>query len=315
MKKTKLFRYLFLILVATGIYSCEDMTDNYSKYIKDGETVYLVKPDSVESYAGNGRTLIKCMLKNAFNVDKIWVYWNEGHDSTSFDFVQSADIDIVEMMITNLDERSYIFDIYTKNTDGNSSVKVTTFASAYGERYRAALYPRIPSGFSSDTIDATMTWQASDESEDVTEVKYTNIPGIENIVSLSTDTTKLRLWQFSDAGAVTYRSFYKPEPTAIDSFATDWVTYQLPPAYAMFKTVTVTAKTGGANVIWENPTNSPVSVKVQYLSNTGVLTTKVFKTSPGSITGLNTTPRDFKVTFIETSGNTFGPKVFNVTPL
>jgi len=74
-------------------------------------------------------------------------------------------------------------------------------------------------------------------------------------------------------------------------------------------------RTGGATVTWDNPQNVPISVRVQYLSNTGVLTTKIFKTSPAVITGLNTTPRDFKVMVIESSGNTFGPKVIRITPL
>jgi len=315
MRKPGLYKYLFVILLAAGLYSCEDMMDVHKEFIKDGESVYLVRPDSVMSYPGNNRVLIKCMLKNAYNVDKIWVYWNEGHDSASFDYVQAGNIDSLEMMITGLEEKAYIFDIYTKNSDGNRSIKVTTFATAYGERYRTALYPRIISGFSCDTMDATMSWLASDETEDVTQVRYTNTSGIENMVSLSTDTSKVRLSQFSDLGAVTYRSFYKPEPAAIDSFATDWTIYPLPPAYAIYKSVTLTPQTGGAIVVWDNPQNITVSVKLQYLSNTGVLTTKVFKISPASITGLNRTTRDFKVTVIDVSANIFGPKVFKITPL
>jgi len=315
MKKITFFSYLMVIFLAAGLNACDKMTDNYQKYVENGEIVYLVKPDSVTSYPGNNRVLIDCILRNAYNVDKIWVYWNDGQDSASFDYTQATEIDSLAIMITGLEEKSYIFDLYTKNSDGSRSIKVTTFATAYGERYRTSLYPRIISGFSCDTLNATLSWLASDETEDVTEVKYTTIDGIQNVVSLSTDTSKLLLSQFSDLGAISYRSFYKPEPAAIDSFATDWVTYPLPPAYAVYKSITMTPKTGGASVEFDNPQNIIVSVKIQYLSNSGVLTTKVFKVSPGTISGLNTNPRDFKVTLIDGSGNTFGPKIFNITPL
>ena len=315
MRKPKIYKFLLVALLATGLYACEKMMDIHSQYIRDGETVYLVKPYSVESFAGNNRVLIQCRLVNAYNVDKIWVYWNSHKDSTSFDYQQSVNGEFLNLMINGLEEKSYIFEMYTKNSDGNRSVKVTTFAAAYGEKYRRSLYPRIVNGFSADTLNATMSWLASDESEDVTEIRYTATDGIEKTVSIATDTSKVQLDFFSDKGAVAYRSHYKPEVSSIDSFATDWTTFALPPAFSIFKTVSVTARTGGATLTWDNPLNVPVSVKVQYLSDKGVLTTKIFKTSPAIITALNTNPREFKVTVIDPATNSFGPKVFKVTPL
>lgn len=315
MRKLKIYNYLSLLLIAVMVQSCETMTDNYQQYIKDGETIYLAKADSVTSNPGNNRVLINCILKNAYNVNKVWVYWNDRHDSTSFDYAQTADIDTLKMMITGLEEKSYIFDIYTKNIDGNSSIKVTTFASSYGERYRLTLNPKVVSGFSCDTVNATMSWLSSDETELQTQVRYTNISGIEKTLTLITDSLKIKLEEFSDLGTISYRSYYKPEVACIDSFATNWTSYQLPQGYLIYKTVAVTPKTGGATVEWGNPENIVIAVRVQYLSNTGVMSTKVFKTSPASITGLNTTTRDFKVTVSDISANIFGPKIFRVTPL
>ena len=142
MKRISFNRFLLVTLIVAGIYSCKDMMEFHKEYNKDGEIVYLTKVDSMVSYSGKNRIQLSGYLNNAYNVNKILVYWNEKADSMIFDYVKTKDMDTLNLIIPNLAEKSYIFDIYTFNAIGNRSIKVSIAGTAYGDFYRGNLVPR-----------------------------------------------------------------------------------------------------------------------------------------------------------------------------
>ncbi len=222
----KILSIISLATVMLLLFACEKMTDIHEQYIKNGEIIYTTKMDSVHTYAGNHRVLISGILKEAFAVKEIKVYWNEYNDSTVVSYSREQDIDTVDIMIENLEEKSYEFDIYTSDGEGHRSIKVAVFGTAYGERYQKSLYQRTINTFSmagEDTV--SIQWLPPDDLETKTEVKFVDSSDAEIMLEVPVNAGKTYLADFRHG--ITYRSWYLPEETAIDTFSTDWLTQEV----------------------------------------------------------------------------------------
>ena len=89
-------------------------------------------------------------------------------------------------IVTGLEEKSYEFDVYSKDEDGNESIKVTVFGTVYGETYRANLQARELNSvtFNSDENVVSINLKPSSELTRSTEIKYTNLSGEETVVTV-----------------------------------------------------------------------------------------------------------------------------------
>ncbi len=218
MKKISFYKFLLIALIATGIYSCKDMMEFHQEYIKNGEIVYLSKVDSIVSYAGKNRIQLSGYLKNAYNVNKIIVYWDNRADSMIFDYSKTKDLDSLNLVIPNLQEKSYIFDLYTRNNEGNSSIKVSIAGTAYGDLFRSSLTPRTNNGFKFEGNQLKALWLSADPLERGTLVTYTTEAEGEKTLLLSPDSTSITLVDRKPGTPFSYQSIYVPEMAAIDTF-------------------------------------------------------------------------------------------------
>lgn len=224
MKRILFYKFLLITLIAVELYSCKDMLDVHKEYIKNGEIIYLSKVDSIVSYSGKHRVQLSGYLNNAYNVNKIIVYWNERADSMTFAYSQTKRIDSLNLIIPNLTEKSYIFDIYTVNSIGNRSIKVSIAGTAYGDIYRGYLVSRTSKRFDFDGTTIISQWLTADGLEKGTSIRYTTVSsGIVNIF-LSRDSSKIALPDRKAETPITFRSVYVPELTAIDTFYSKWTT-------------------------------------------------------------------------------------------
>ncbi len=226
MKNNIFNRLLFFgIVILLGLTSCEKMMDIHKEYTNFSEKVYLTKPDSVVTFAGNLRAQIRVILNNAFNVNSIVVYWNEHQDSALFQYAQKNETDTVTLEINNLEEKAHNFEIYSKNSEGNRSIKVSAFAVVYGEMYRTYLIPRNLTTI----FKGVATFVTSESLECGTEMHY--MTNFKNDTSIfikpdKTATTKVTLKNFTAGTEIRYRSLFKPETTAIDTFYSDYKTFK-----------------------------------------------------------------------------------------
>ncbi len=220
MKKITIF-LTFIFGIALLFNACQKMEDIHSQYLEDGDIIYAAKPLAIQTFAGKKRVGLKYYLINAVNVKKCIVEWNAGADSQTIDIAPNLPLDSIEFMINNLEEKSYIFKIYTVDDMGNRSIKEQITGSSYDTKYEAALTNRslisIEGGGTVDSL--VVTWGTPQEGNTKVELTYingdgvavtkTNLPGEE--------TTVIRNWE--SESEMTYRSFYIPEETAIDTFA------------------------------------------------------------------------------------------------
>ncbi|KOH43091.1 DUF4998 domain-containing protein [Sunxiuqinia dokdonensis] len=203
--------------------SCEKMEDIHSDFLKDGDIIYAPKPLMPQSFGGKNRLKLKYYLMNAVNVNKCVVEWDEGNSSQTIDVTPKLPLDSLEIIIDGLEEKSYIFNIYTIDTNGNRSVKEQVTGSAYDAKFQSGLTNRplasIVGGGTTDSI--VVSWGTPAEGHTGLQMMYNNRAGepVSRMVLPEDDAIVIRDWE--SEGEMTYQSYYVPEPLAIDTFAAE----------------------------------------------------------------------------------------------
>ena len=265
MKKNKYYIIPLLLMIFIGFMSCNDTYEFHEKYIQDGETIYTNKVDSLTVLSGDNRVQIDGYISNAFNVEKITAFWDKGKESQTFNYEKSSsDTDKIELIIVDLEEKSYEFEVFSYDSDGNASVKVITFGTAYGENFRSNLKPRGINAFSLGADhNATVNLKPAFDVTRATEIKFTNLSGQEIVNTILAEESESVLEQVDMANPVMYRTFYVPSATdkngsetSIDEFDSDWATYQFPSTLtAVFTSILLESISGGVIANWENSEN------------------------------------------------------------
>lgn len=223
---------LFLVFGCVVFSSCDKMEDGYLKYAEGGEIVYIGKADSVKTFSGKNRIKLSWLLISDPKISKCKVYWNDRLDSTIIDVVRSKGVDTVKVIIDNLAEQSYNFEVYTFDNAGRSSVKVETSGKVYGNRYAGSIFNRTLKSVAFSVDKANIEWYAAAADAIAVEIKYTDKFGVERTVRqepiLNPNNPRdapsipvlVSLPDFKKGNSFQYRTLYKPALSAIDIFYT-----------------------------------------------------------------------------------------------
>ncbi|TKG95887.1 hypothetical protein EYV94_06235 [Puteibacter caeruleilacunae] len=224
---------IWIVALISGFFflqGCEKMEEVHEDFLKDGDIIYSSKPLEIESFAGKRRVKLKYFLINAVNANKCVVEWAEGEQSQTFDITPNVPLDSIEMVITDLEEKSYIFKVFTTDTHGNRSVKAQVAGASYDTKYQSGLINRpvisVDGGGTTDSI--IVNWGAALSSNTGVEMMYNNRAGeaITRFVAPDEDVVVIKDWE--SEGQMTYKSMFIPEETAIDTFEAAPVQVQLP---------------------------------------------------------------------------------------
>lgn len=233
---------LFTLLIF-AITSCKDMNDNFIEYLEAGETIYTNKIDSITSYAGDNRVKLEGYITNAYNVSDIVTRWKQGNEKkelvTAYDKKETTDK--LEIIIPNLDEGTYEFTVFSRNSEGNTSIVEKVFATAYGQTYKNSLEPRNISKitFGSAVTEINIEFNVGNEYQRNTEVKYITTAEEEKIVQLIVGDKELNFTDIDLEKPVYERTFYVPTlpkelangdkvETTIDLFSSEWKEVAIP---------------------------------------------------------------------------------------
>lgn len=208
--------------------SCDDFMDVHKEYIEGGEIIYAPKPDSVNFIAGEGRILFNCRTYNAPNVRSVDVYWNDRLDSLIIPVELSTGYDSISVILDNMEEKSYTFNIQTTDNFGHKSLFVTSFGTSYGDVYRATLNDRGIKSLSLSDKEGTIEWYSAPVHLVCNEIRYIKTDGSQTTVKISSIDNLAKLPDVKPGSTFKYRSLYIPEEIAIDTFATAWKEYETP---------------------------------------------------------------------------------------
>jgi hypothetical protein len=224
MKNIKFICY-GLIVALSAFFSCSEMDDTYMEFVKDGEIQYSKRVDSVAVYSGKNR--IKLSFVNLGpKVAKVKIYWN--HKAESFEAPVESTDGRLDVIIPDLAEGVYSFDIYTFDKLGNISVPHTVIGKAYGESYNNTLRLREIEISNIDKNDiASVDWFTSPSGAISTEVKYVDNMEADQTVYVPSDEGITYLPDYVEGRLITYRTLFLPEENAIDTFYSETSTRKI----------------------------------------------------------------------------------------
>lgn len=231
----RIITYIQLMLVVFTLIKCTDINDIHDEYLKNGETIYIAKVDSVDAYSGNKRIMLRLYTGNP-QISTFAIFWNEGSDSLIVPIENRISPDYIDVMIGDqnrvMEGKSYVFEIYSRDKNGHRSIKYEQLGEIYGDSYQASLQNHYYKSAIFDGKDSTLniTWFSSiDKTEIAVEFNYTD-KRTGSPISSKIGVGELTTTKISDIDTdypVSYRTLFLPEPDAIDTFYTDFLPIEL----------------------------------------------------------------------------------------
>lgn len=219
MKYKKIYLVL-LVLLAIAVQSCSKMNDLTDEYLNEGEIVYAAKVDSIGVLAGENRMQLDLVIK-AQRIEKVRIYWNNYTDS--LDVTINGATGIFPVLLNNMPEGGYLFQVVSFDKYGNSSLKFEATGSSYGEEYKRLLANRsyISEYTRYDMKGDSMMiyWGGTVRGSIGMNLQYTDKGGKTVQVKVPADASTTTLYNLK--GDISFNSQFKPTETAIDTFATE----------------------------------------------------------------------------------------------
>ncbi len=223
-----MYKYFLLTVLVLALFnSCKKMDDIYREFYEKGETVYVGKADSIKVKGGRERVELSWLLLSDPKVTGYKVYWNNRKDSVQNSVIKTAGIDTVKLLLSNMPEDIYLFEIYMFDKDRNSSILSSTIGKSYGQFYQNSILNRTFKSSRRITAGAEITWTAAAQDLLFVDLSYIDKSGntISKLLSRSVEVDTL--YNIPVRGTFQYRSAYIPEPNALDTFYTNYRTVTL----------------------------------------------------------------------------------------
>ncbi len=222
MKTIKYLAFLWVLCIAFCFTSCTKTTgDAYKKYEKGGEITYPGRADSVFVYSGLNKVKVSVALGNDPLVTKVRVYYNNLQDSTDVSVTRTAGKDTANIIISELTEGNYNFVIYTYDTQGHKSVPVNASGVVYGPSYLTSLSNRTLKSVT-ESVDGTkinLSWGEPAGGELGIELNYVGQDGVTRKILVAPTEVNTQLPDYKESTELSYKSLYKPDSLAFETFS------------------------------------------------------------------------------------------------
>lgn len=214
---------IILVSFVGGLASCDGMDATYKEFIEDGPIVYIGKVDSLKSYSGRNRVMLEWQKLLDPRAKKAKILWENGTKSVEVPLTDNSVK--TQYIVDGLAEGTYVFEVYTYDTSGNSSIKVEVPGTVYGETYENLLFVTKVKKVVLKGQQLTVTFAESlEKTYQGSEIVYTNTDGQEQKVMLNAPKTTINITDFAGS-SIKYRSVYLPDPTSIDLFYSEFDEY------------------------------------------------------------------------------------------
>lgn len=201
--------------------SCDKMTDNYQEFLKGGEIVYPGKADSLKVFPGKYRIGLSWLITSDPTITSAIVFWNAGKDSTLVPITRTSGIDTVNVILENLQELPYTFNVVTLDSKGNKSINTEIIGTVFGDIYRKRLLNRAIKGFTyTGNNMLTIQWVTADKGTLGEEIIYTDLNGASHTVISGVNSDEVQLEKYNPESGFSYTTVFTPDSMAIDTFKT-----------------------------------------------------------------------------------------------
>ena len=220
MKLSKsLIAFLLVGLTLCLLAACSKMSANYDPFLAGGEHLYSKRPDSIQVFPGHDRVALSWLLIEAPRVTRCVVYWSNKSDSLIVPVQAASGTDSVHVIIDNLKDGIYTFEIYSYDASGNPSIVEAINGQVYGDIYVGNLLNR---NIQSAAITAGLPRIAWADEPDTTvlgeQIQYRDASGMLHTQWVPLDELVTRLPEAPQGDSIRYRTAFKPVTSSIDTF-------------------------------------------------------------------------------------------------
>ena len=219
MKSLGIFiQHLILCVFIILFTQCTPIDHYYSDYLDNAEKAYPGKVDSIVFKPGKQRAIIRSLISTDARVTTMEITWGrEGYFETE---IKPEDIaGYKEILIPQIAEGNYTFEIRTLDDAGNQSVRSEIYGRVYGAEYESSLNNRIVDNIKKEGEDLQVNWipESIDSTLVGTVVTYENIDGeTQEIFTGIQDQTILE--NVTSNSTFSFQTLFKPSSIAIDTF-------------------------------------------------------------------------------------------------
>lgn len=204
--------------------SCSKMEKTYKEFVGDGEITYIGKADSLKVKSGKNRIELSWLLLSDPKVSGYKVFWQNKSDSIQGQLIKTNTIDTVKVLIENLKEGTYHFEVVLFDKNGHSSVKNSIIGKSYGSLYQESLLNRAYRSLKRVNENLIISWMEADENMRDIQLEYKNVNNIVINKVISSKVTSDTLFQFPLGGEFTYKTSFLPDSASIDTFYSNKIT-------------------------------------------------------------------------------------------
>jgi len=223
----KFLKFLALIGLV-GAFSCGDMDSIHEDYLQ-GEQVYAGKLDTLKIRPGYYRAQLEGQTQFLGNSNQIIIEYD---DQTEVYDINTENIEngIYKMILPDLDEKSYEFNVTTQDELGNLSVSQIVAGSAVGDIFVSDQDAREIDNFSFEDDGTYANFFGNAQSENVifTIVEYENeSDGISKDTLFYSD-SRIKIEQYKPSGNLQTTSVIQSGLDGIDSISLTALDYIMP---------------------------------------------------------------------------------------
>lgn len=209
-------------IACLALLHCSRQADDFKSFFEGYEVKYPGVPVKIIPAPGKNRVGLLCLPSPDQSIVKYVVYWNNKSDSVVFNNPAKG-ADTLKLIIPDLNEYVYSFELFTYDEKGNRSIPVNINAvRAYGELYESRLLNRPFNVANPYVVNGDGSIQLNFSEPDTinvyTSVRYTtNADEIEELELFAEDAS-ITLPDYKPGTKVAYRSAYIPVLNSIDTF-------------------------------------------------------------------------------------------------
>lgn len=228
-----------------SVVSCTSQDDIYKEFIKDGGYIYPAKAANITSETGFQKVTLFWPVPKDPSLRSARVYWDNYTDSLDLNYSDFSDT--VSVTITNLADRSYMFDIVNFDKLGNKSIAAEKSATPYGMNWLSTHEERQFKHAWVDGTTATVQLTESTSEMVATKFRYKNLDGewVEFGPRMTPREVNFKLTNAMRGKYFEFSSGFLPSDGR-DTAWMEWTKSSYPIVYPLdTKDWTVTATTGG----------------------------------------------------------------------
>ncbi len=201
-----------ILFIVISMLSCESERDSFKDLTSEGEQVVIGKVRGAKVSYG----IHKLKFDLAINADpKIKKFtFSEGEEEIrTFDLVRNnIGADTITLILDNLKEKVYDFNIVASDNEGNKSLTYRLTSTVFGDRYIANLPSRAVTNMTFDPVTGMVEAMFSKNKENMKETNliYTTRDNIEKTITIPNDSGSLIISDFKTSDTLKLVSTYSP---------------------------------------------------------------------------------------------------------